>query len=112
MDANKLNEEIKDLLTIFSDQKIYGEQMVKVKDMDKMNSACPITLVEPKNINIAIELYERRVKLLKMVLTAGFDNISDYNKFKEAEDLVKKHKEKMAKKEQEENGITVEDCPV
>nr|QBK86480.1 MAG: uncharacterized protein LCMAC102_02750 [Marseillevirus LCMAC102] len=65
-----------------------------------VDAGYPITIVELPRIKEAIDFYEQRTRLLKIVLNEGFDTLEEYAKFKIAEETVAKHKKKM-----EENDV-------
>ncbi len=86
-----MNTEFTNLL-----ESLVTDRSTVVNSMDKISLATPITLKEPTNLVEAIKLYKKRIRLLEIVVNYGFDTMADYNRFKEAEDVVAKHKKKMA----------------
>ena len=66
-----------------------------VESMKNIALAQPITMREPDNVEEAIKMHDERARLLRNVQRQGFTTIAEYNKYREAEDLIAKHKEKM-----------------
>ena len=66
-----------------------------VDSMKNIAMARPITLKEPDDVVEAIQMHEERVRLLKVIQEKGFTTIAEYNKYKQAEELIAEHKQKM-----------------
>lgn len=62
-----------------------------------------ITYSEPESIAEAIVFYEKRLKALKGAQALGVDTLEEYNKIKDAEKTLQRHKEKMNAQKKSEN---------
>jgi hypothetical protein len=66
-----------------------------VDSMTNIAQSRYITLKEPDNVVEAIQMHDERIRMLRMIKEKGFSTIAEYNKYKEAQDLIAKHEQNM-----------------
>jgi hypothetical protein len=68
---------------------VLGSSVVEtVKGLTNGNSG------EPDNLEEAIRRYTKRITFLQGIRDQGFQTLSEYNRYKEARDIISKHEEK------------------
>jgi len=55
----------------------------------------PRTVREPEDIDEAIQMYEERISELQLIKNEGFTTLSEYNKYKDAQELLAEHERRL-----------------